>query len=70
MTSLHDASARGFASDNYAGICPEAWDAMAAANQGSVPAYGEDPWTKRAADAEISPDITDMRNASVMIGTS
>jgi threonine aldolase len=40
-----------FASDNYAGICPEAWAAMDAANRGSVPAYGEDPWTKRAADA-------------------
>lgn len=40
-----------FASDNYAGICPEAWAAMAAANGGSVPAYGEDAWTKRASDA-------------------
>jgi len=40
-----------FASDNYAGICPEAWAAMEAANRGSVPAYGEDPWTARAADA-------------------
>jgi len=40
-----------FASDNYAGICPEAWDAMQAANQGHVTSYGEDPWTSRAADA-------------------
>ncbi|WP_114394656.1 threonine aldolase family protein [Oleisolibacter albus] len=40
-----------FASDNYAGICPEAWAAMAEANSGHVPAYGEDPWTQRAADA-------------------
>lgn len=40
-----------FASDNYAGICPEAWKAMQEANTGSVPAYGEDPWTTRAADA-------------------
>lgn len=40
-----------FASDNYAGICPEAWNAMFEANAGSVPAYGEDPWTQRAADA-------------------
>ncbi len=37
-----------FASDNYAGICPEAWQAMAAANQGFVPSYGDDPWTERA----------------------
>lgn len=40
-----------FASDNYSGICPEAWEAMQAANQGHVTAYGDDPWTGRAADA-------------------
>lgn len=40
-----------FASDNYAGICPEAWQAMQAANQGHVTSYGDDPWTARAADA-------------------
>jgi threonine aldolase len=40
-----------FASDNYAGICPEAWSAMAEANQGSEPAYGNDSWTAKASDA-------------------
>ena len=40
-----------FASDNYAGICPEAWQAMQEANQGHVVSYGDDPWTARAADA-------------------
>jgi len=40
-----------FASDNYAGICPEAWQASEAANHGHVTAYGDDPWTARAADA-------------------
>src|SRR5712672_234276 len=40
-----------FASDNYAGICPEAWAAMAEANHGHAPAYGDDPWTQRASDA-------------------
>ncbi|MET0307391.1 MAG: low specificity L-threonine aldolase [Sphingomonas sp.] len=40
-----------FASDNYAGICPEAWDAMHDANRGHAPAYGDDDWTQRAADA-------------------
>jgi threonine aldolase len=39
-----------FASDNTAGICPEAWEAMAAANVGYAPSYGEDRWTQRAAD--------------------
>ncbi|MCJ2015354.1 threonine aldolase family protein [Methylobacterium sp. J-076] len=46
----HD-DAQQFASDNYSGICPEAWAAMAAANSGHAPAYGEDAWTARAADA-------------------
>lgn len=46
----HD-NAQQFASDNYSGICPEAWAAMEAANTGHAPAYGEDVWTSRAADA-------------------
>ncbi|WP_342629192.1 low specificity L-threonine aldolase [Nguyenibacter vanlangensis] len=40
-----------FASDNYAGICPEALRAMEDANRGSAQAYGDDPWTQRAAEA-------------------
>ena len=43
--------AQQFASDNYAGICPEAWNAMAEANSGSATAYGDDDWTQRASDA-------------------
>jgi threonine aldolase len=43
--------AQQFASDNYSGICPEAWAAMERANHGHATAYGEDPWTARAADA-------------------
>ena len=39
-----------FASDNYSGICPEAWAAMEKANQGHERAYGDDQWTARAAD--------------------
>lgn len=41
---------RQFASDNYAGICPEAWRAMEEANQRHVPSYGDDPWTARASE--------------------
>jgi len=37
-----------FASDNYAGICPEAWQAMEAANSGYACSYGDDPWTEKA----------------------
>jgi threonine aldolase len=39
-----------FASDNTAGISPEAWNALAAANAGYQPSYGEDAWTQRACD--------------------
>ena len=39
-----------FASDNYSGVCPEAWAAMELANQGHQRAYGDDEWTARAAD--------------------
>ncbi len=39
-----------FASDNYSGICPEAWAAMAEANRGHERAYGDDQWTARASD--------------------
>lgn len=40
-----------FASDNTAGICPEALDAVLSANGGRVPSYGDDDWTRRACDA-------------------
>jgi threonine aldolase len=40
-----------FASDNYAGICPEALEALIAANgSGHEPAYGDDSWTQRVCD--------------------
>jgi threonine aldolase len=37
-----------FASDNTAGISPEAWAALQKANVGSAESYGEDKWTARA----------------------
>jgi threonine aldolase len=39
-----------FASDNYSGICPEAFDYLTNANAGHVVAYGDDKWTAEAAD--------------------
>jgi threonine aldolase len=41
---------RQFGSDNYAGICPEAWRALEEANRGHSPGYGDDVFTARAAD--------------------
>lgn len=42
---------RHFASDNYAGVCPEAWAALAEVNRDHAVGYGDDPWTERAARA-------------------
>ncbi|WP_104061981.1 low specificity L-threonine aldolase [Arthrobacter sp. 4R501] len=44
---LHDASIRGFASDNYSGVHPEVLAALAAANEGHQVSYGEDDYTAR-----------------------
>jgi len=41
---------RQFASDNYAGVCPEAWAAMTEANAGHEVSYGDDTWTEKAAN--------------------
>src|SRR5436853_1330764 len=41
---------RQFASDNYAGICPEALAAMSQANEGHEVSYGNDTWTDKASD--------------------
>jgi threonine aldolase len=40
-----------FASDNNAGICPEAFEALVEANVGHAPGYGDDDWTRAAGDA-------------------
>jgi threonine aldolase len=59
-----------FASDNYAGACPEAWQAMAEANRGHAPAYGDDDWTTRA--SELLRDVfeTDCEVFFVFNGTA
>jgi hypothetical protein len=37
-----------FASDNTAGMAPEALAALTAANAGFAPSYGKDEWTEKA----------------------
>ena len=39
-----------FASDNTAGLCPEAGAALQDANAGAAAAYGDDQWTQRLCD--------------------
>ena len=59
-----------FASDNTAGIIPEAWDALAAANRGFAAAYGDDEWTAKA--SELIRDVfeTDCDVYFVFTGTA
>jgi threonine aldolase len=45
MSAAHDYT---FASDNTAGLAPEALAALNAANHGQAPSYGDDEWTTRA----------------------
>jgi threonine aldolase len=61
---------RQFASDNYSGICPEAWTAMAEANTGHEVSYGNDLWTQRAADRLREIFETDCEVFFVFNGTS
>lgn len=61
---------RHFASDNYSGICPEAWAAMAEANTGHETSYGNDAWTQRATDLIREIFETDCEVFFVFNGTS
>ena len=59
-----------FASDNYAGICPEAWEAMAQSNSGYVASYGDDAWTDKACLAIRDLFETDCEVFFVFTGTA
>jgi threonine aldolase len=63
-------SRRQFASDNFAGICPEAWAAMAEANHGHAASYGADPWTEEATRLIREVFETDCEVFFVFNGTS
>ena len=65
-----DALASQFASDNYVGICPEAWAALATANSGHAPGYGGDDWTRAASDAIRAAFETDCPVYFVFNGTA
>ncbi len=69
-TQTTDSKKRHFASDNYAGICPEAWAAMERANADHVPGYGDDYWTQRAADLLRQTFETDCEVFFVFNGTA
>jgi threonine aldolase len=61
---------RQFASDNYAGICPEAFAAMVEANHGHEVSYGDDTWTDKASNLVRDVFETDCEVFFVFNGTS
>jgi len=61
---------RHFASDNYAGICPEAMAAMIEANAGHQVSYGDDSWTEKASNLLREIFETDCEVFFVFNGTS
>ena len=61
---------RQFASDNCAGICPAVWQAMSEANSEHAPSYGDDEWTRRAADQIRDVFDTDCEAFFVFNGTA
>lgn len=63
-------SSTQFASDNWSGICPEAFDALARANAGHAPAYGGDDWTAAATQAIRDVFATDCDVFLVFNGTA
>lgn len=61
---------RQFASDTWAGLCPEAVQALAEANRGHAPAYGDDGWTIKATNLLRELFETDCSVFFVMTGTA
>jgi threonine aldolase len=58
------------ASDNTAGICPEALAALQGANIGAAPSYGDDRWTARVCDLVREIFETDCEVFLVFNGTA
>ena len=63
-------SARHFASDNNAGMCPEVLAAVVEANSHHVPGYGDDAWTRRAGKLFCEAFETDCEVFFVFNGTA
>jgi threonine aldolase len=60
----------GFASDNVAPICPEAWAGLREANVHYAPSYGEDSWTERVCNRVREIFETDCDVYFVFTGTA
>jgi threonine aldolase len=64
------APSRQFASDNYAGVAPEAWAALEEARHGHARSYGDDEWTHLASSLVRETFETDCDVFFVFNGTS
>jgi threonine aldolase len=62
--------ARGFASDNSAGVHPDVLAAIAAVNDGHAPAYGHDPYTQGVEDRVAAQFGADARAFFVFNGSA
>lgn len=69
-TTVPEVSHNQFASDNYAGICPEALQAIQEVAGGYVNAYGDDPHTAQACDLLRKFFATDCQIFFVFNGTA
>jgi threonine aldolase len=65
-----DSQSPQFASDNNAGVCPEALAALVEANRGHAPGYGADDWTRTATEAIRAAFDTDCDVYLVFNGTA
>lgn len=70
MTSGANRIYNQFASDNYAGICREAFEAIQQANSGYCPSYGDDAWTEQACQSLRNLFETDCQVFFVFNGTA
>lgn len=71
MESFVPPSLQHFASDNQAGICPEALDYLLKSNDsGHEPSYGDDAWTQRVCDRMRDLFQTDCEVFFVFNGTA
>jgi threonine aldolase len=68
--TIHKQIFNQFASDNYAGICTEALQAIQNSNAGFVSSYGDDPWTEKACEHIRQVFETDCQVFFVFNGTA
>lgn len=67
---MSDSRGVRFFSDNTASVCPEILSALAEANTGLAPAYGDDPWTRRLDRALGEFFGTEVRAFPIATGTA